>query len=278
MKKLLALLLAVMLLLGLCACIAKLPEEAIPSSLQEESTSTAPEETEESTEDQAPELYENLVYTGLAEEREGPYGDVLCYEVPQIDLDDPAIEAINGQIMAEISSLVYADESGAPAYSVIDYEWGCYGGILSIVVHSDHYHYSLPEYYVYNISLETYEPVEDEVLLTSYHLDYYDYLEGVREALAADWLRRAEQAPDNATLDPRTDFYAATQYQTSLTLQNAAESRPYISADGSLMAVVQNYTVAGSGVYWGKYPVGTDYELPGDWTVLGRWAIDGGGE
>ncbi len=282
MKKLSALLLTAALLLSLCACVANEPIQTIPTPestrspiIEEDSKevivpATEPSETEAAID------YENLVYDGLAEEGENPYGGTVTYVVPQIDLDDPGIDAINRQIMEETSALIYANEDN-PEYSVIDYEWGCYGDILSIVVHSEHFHYAWPEFYVYNISLERCELVDDETVLAAFGLDYNDYLTDVQKSLAAQWLRRAEQAAEVTVIDPRTDAFAARQYQNSLTLQNVTDSTPFVSRDGSLQTVVMNYSIAGADAYWGKYPVGTDYELPGDWTVLGRWAVNEGG-
>ena len=115
---------------------------------------------------------------------------------------------------------------------------------------------SQKQYYVYNLSMTTGEPVDAGTVLTAFGLGEEDYARRVREAAATCFLNFLGDTEAYGQAPSETLEFMAQQYEKTLAEKNLEKAVPYI-LDAQLYVVLPVYAVAGADFYWQSLNVST---------------------
>lgn len=189
----------------------------------------------------------------------------LEYHIPEIVSTSSNFEDVN----QEIFQLFY-DEEGERGFRLNpsegeDYPFGAYSltftaddlnGVLSLCLELNNTNTSQKQYYVYNLSTTTGEPVDAGTVLTAFGLGEEDYARRVREAAATCFLNFLGDTEAYGQAPSETLEFMAQQYEKTLAEENLEKAVPYI-LDAQLYVVLPVYAVAGADFYWQSLNVST---------------------
>ena len=257
MKKGLAGLLA-LLLLALSAC-APVQPDAPDSEETLQTTTAAPTEatTEAPTETTAPPTESTAAPTETqAAPAEALVTDAAYetfggreFHIPQINLDGAA--EVNQALWATLYDGVVTpiretwEEYGWEGYEYIRYRWQVNDGILSLVVESSPVDWEWTDYYVYNVSALTGEPVADDAVVASAGVAAEGYAQLVREALGSAYLDGKESYIEQYGRDE----FLLQQFERTVSDENVSACLPYRDETGELCVIGAVYSIAGADYY-----------------------------
>lgn len=170
-----------------------------------------------------------------------------CYHIPQIVLNNTRAAETNTQIYLELYGLldqwIYSVDS-FPQLSEMAYTWGRQDDVVSVLVGTDYMTVSWPEYFIYNISVETGALLSDEEVLAACGLTEDEFYALAKAALQSHWDSRSSIS----------DMVGEAAYRSlvdkTLADENIMLSRPYLNGEGELCIVANVFSAAGADSYW----------------------------
>ncbi len=217
MKKLLSILLAGAMLLGLTVTAAASGDEAL--------------------------VTDAFTYSG------GDEWGSYDYSIPRIERDEPGIQAVNDaiwadlyddQLYSEYGAMTAIEEGWSPEPYHVEYKWYVNGDVLSLLTMSS-YSNDYVVYGVYNVSLSVGRQITDSELLSALGVDEDQFLLFSRTALMQEFETQFGSFPD--------DEFKEAQRQSNQSEDNARRVKPYLDGAGDLCGIGRVYSLAGAGEY-----------------------------
>ena len=286
MKKWIALLLGLCLLIGLCACGEQKNEEmepldveppaaeepaAEPEAPAEESAAEPEEPAAEPEEPEAPaeeEPEDDLVLNGIAGDADGYWYEVdfgsgeyedgvgnhesYSYSVPAFNVDSADAAALNSQIASDCDAYVQEileNETLKASLSVysLDYEAWLNGDIASILVTAKRAESDIVEYHTYNLNVATGAKATGADLIAALGLDEDGFIAAAQQA-ASDKFEALYGGMEG-------DEFYKEQYDKTMSADAFDLTMPmYLDGSGRLCVIARIYALAGAAYY--------DYPLP----------------
>lgn len=236
------------LLASFCGCTtnARLAQDKENEPVTPDNTIVVPVETPQTTPEPEPATDSDLeaptelvtdVYSLVL-------GDGTSFRIPQVNLPDGLADDFNAMIYnkfygrLETEVLPFIDEGGSIPMEMV-YAWGQKDELLSIVIRVGDTATPMAEFFVYTISTETGEEVDDSELYDSFGITEDEFYSQVETAMQ-------DYFDANMNLEnPEVDRI----YEQTLAEENVRETRPYINDKGELCLVARIYSYADADSY-----------------------------
>lgn len=244
-NKAMALIMVIILSFSLCAC---------SGSTDTGSSSLSPIETEQNTEAIQTENtndeidFDNLVTDAVYETLADPFSSQVCYyHIPKINLPNSLADTINETMLNDAEEFMEdARKSIDGGYSIThagyNYVWGHNDSVVSVVTGC---FFNTPglEYTTYNLSLDTGETLSNDDLGQLYGFSQQELTDLIIDKAGKRFEENYKEAKEGAG-----DFYYS-QYNRTITEENANNSQLYINENGDLCCVATIYSLAGAESY-----------------------------
>ena len=195
---------------------------------------------------------EELVYDGKYSRREKADRGLIEYHIPRIRMSSTEIKEINNELEAQLSPVIARSEAlyesgGNVECSKINYEFAVNGDILSLVISLQRSpDYGGNKYIVYNISISGEKALSSQQLYSSFGLSSDRAQELVRQAAELSWQNTWGNKGNLNKWDEEA-------LRNTLDDNNLSQVQPYLTADGTLHAIVMLYLPVAGGKFY--YPV-----------------------
>ena len=258
MKRILSLILIFALCLSLAGCIVlpvqelfdDEPEKPGPSVLETETapvpeTDEATEPTQEPTQPPIPQVTVNDAYMDTLHYTDFDEEEILCYHIPQFDIDTPEMESMNRAIYMELYEMLeenvyeYPEQ---PFFYGMYYDWVQVEDIVSLLVfiRAD---YGIQIFRVYNAYADGSGMVSREELIGRFGYDQDSFHALAEQKLEETYLSMFSQYPLG-----EDEFYHQ-QLENTVSYDNVESVVPFISNSGELCCVATIYSLAGADSY-----------------------------
>lgn len=167
-------------------------------------------------------------------------GMTYCYHIPRLLLNGNANISANDYIYNELYT--YINEQSSLSDNTMCYVVGNNDSICSALVQVDETLYWYPEYYVYNISLESGEIISHSEVIASYGYTEETFNQALKTALETKLSERRSEYMDDETYN--------SCVENTLADSNLQQAVPYIDASGDLCVVIKMDYYAGAGMYY----------------------------
>ncbi len=244
-SKAIALIMVLALVFSLCACSA---------GTSTNSSSLSPIETEQNTEAVQSEPindtidFDNLVTDAVYETLTDPFSSqVYYYHIPKINLPNNLADTINETMLSDAEEFMEdARKSIVGGYSIThagyNYVWGHNDSVVSVVTGR---FFNTPglDYTTYNLSFDTGEILSNDDLGQLYGFSPQELTDLIIDKAGKRFEENYKEAKEGAG-----DFYYS-QYDRTVTAENANNSQLYINENGDLCCVATIYSLAGAESY-----------------------------
>ena len=243
MRRFAALLLAAMMVLGLCGCektpeAADFPEDPVPPAQElygdpDQIDGAVTEPIRVTVEDR------------YAIEYPHPGGGFYCCHMPEFVLSNGMGVALSDQIETQVAGLMNERQTiGDQPGVAIHYFSGQKDEITTLVVEITYLDYEFWEYMVYSLRSDTLEPARQEDILAAYG---YNPEEGA--ALIRSRLEEYFHHSYGQLQESMEDFYNQ-QLESTLSEENLEKAELFIDEEGQLCVLVPVYGFAGAAWYY----------------------------
>lgn len=268
MKKLIALVLALVILLALAACgkPAPVPVQTVPATEKTEQIPyTEPTETEAPTEPE-PDYSAAFVTDAVTESFEFD-GMNLEYHIPEIVFDREGIDYLNEMLYQQLYEDVYKEnvvdamnDYGMPGVAYIVYHWGISDNFLSIVVIVTPYASEGAEFTVYNVDLSTGQLASQAEVLTYFGYTVEAFNERAKDVMGSVLIDQYASLLE----DPSMKLEMDDLMRRTISEEYVNDACPFVGVDGMLWMIAPIASMAGADRYmqlinFADYPISEAY-------------------